>query len=72
MAVWENIQKSPRCHTHRGLFYFIHQAAKVLPVGDYDRDSGASLPKYSYCPYYPRNHVLFRLYNPLHPPSGYR
>ena len=33
MAVWENIQKSPRCHTHRGLFYFIHQAAKVLPGG---------------------------------------
>ena len=33
MAVWENIQKSPRCHTHRGLFYFINQAAKVLPGG---------------------------------------
>ena len=33
MAVWENIQKSPQCHTHRGLFYFIHQAAKVLSVG---------------------------------------
>ena len=29
-----------RCYTHRGLFYFMHQAAPLLPVGEYDRESG--------------------------------
>ena len=27
--------KSPRCYTHRRLFYFTHQAVKVLPGGQF-------------------------------------
>ena len=36
---------------HKNYFYLIIiliQAAKVLPVGEYDRESGASLPKFPY------------------------
>ena len=56
---------------HKNYFYLIIiliQAAKMLPVGEYDRESGASLPKFPYL--YPRNPSHFHCCNPLLTPSG--
>ena len=41
-------QKQPPKRNSSGGFLFCPQASNVLPVGEYDRESGASLPKFPY------------------------